>query len=375
MKKRLKIAFIGGGINSAVGLAHFSAINIDDNFELIAGVFSRNKDINYKTACQYKVNKDRVYESIDRLIKFEKDEIDAVVILTPTDQHATQVIQFIKNGIPVICEKALAGSKEKIEEIKRELEFNKGFLTVIYNYLGYPIIRELKHIINTGKLGHISHVQIEMPQEGFIRVNKDGSPIVPQQWRLKDYEVPTISLDLGVHLHMFVKYLTSERPVSVIAKNESKGNFSNIIDNINCIIEYTNKITCNMWYSKIAIGNRNGLKIRIYGNKRSASWLQEEPEILHLADEKGNRWKIDRGHQDVEISNKQRYTRFKVGHPAGFIEAFANYYQDIANALLKYKNNGTVELEECFGVEEAYEGILLFDAMQRSNISRKWEDL
>jgi predicted dehydrogenase len=371
--RRLKIAFIGGGINSVVGSAHYSAISLDNVFNLVAGCFSRHKEINYETAERYKVSKNRTYSSIDELVKNEKNNVDAIIVLTPTNQHAFQVINLINNDIPVICEKSLACSGDEVEQIKTALQKKNGFLAVIYNYLGYPLIRELRHMIKKGILGKINHIQIEMPQEGFVRINQEGKSIIPQEWRLKDGIVPTISLDLGVHLHMFVKYLTNGSPINVVAKSESIGNFSEIVDNVNCIIEYTNNLTCNMWYSKIAIGNRNGLKITIYGSEASAEWLQEVPEILHLADVKGNRWKIDRGNQEVEISNQQRYTRFKAGHPAGFIEAFANYYQDIANALQDYKKKNIINFKDCFGIEEAYEGIQLLEAIQRSSKSRTWE--
>lgn len=370
---KLKVAFIGGGLNSAVGAAHYAAINIDNNFELVAGFFSRNKEINHETANTYKVSIDRVYDCIEDLIFREKDRIDAIIVLTPTDQHTGQIIQFLENKIPVICEKSLTYSIEGIDAIRKTLNENNGFLTVIYNYLGYPMIRELKNLINTGKLGKINHIEIEMPQEGFARINKDSKPIVPQQWRLRDNVVPTISLDLGVHLHMFLKYLVNEIPINVVAKSNSYGNFNTIIDNVNCIIEFTNGITCNMWYSKIALGNRNGLKIRIFGASGSAEWVQEFPEILNLANSFGRRWKIDRGDNDIEISNLQRYSRFKVGHPAGFIEAFANYYQDVANALRNYKTNKSINFHECFGIEESYEGIQLFEAIQQSCISKSWE--
>ena len=33
------------------------------------------------------------------------------------------------------------------------------------------------------------------------------------------------------------------------------------------------------------------------------------------------------------MANLPRYCRFKAGHPAGFIEAFANYYADIAASI------------------------------------------
>lgn len=373
--EKLKVAFIGGGINSAVGSAHYSAISLDNIFELVAGYFSRHEEINLKSAERYRVPQNRVYNNIDDLIINEKDKIDAVIVLTPTDQHYTQVIKLIDSGLPVICEKSLAYSVSEVKEIEKSVKMNNGFLSVIYNYLGYPIIRELKNMIIKGKLGDINHIQIEMPQEGFIRKGVDNKPIIPQSWRLRDGVVSTLSLDLGVHLHMFIKYLTGEYPLKVVSKSESFGNFSEINDNINCIIEYSNNLTCHMWYSKIAIGNRNGLKIRIYGKYGAAEWVQSNPEILNYADIKGNRYTIDRGNEEVEVCNKTRYSRFKVGHPGGFIEAFANYYYDIANALTEYKKNKKMYFDDCFGIAESLEGIKLFEAVKRSSDTGLWEEI
>ena len=374
--KKIKLAFWGGAINSAVGSAHFASIQLDNIFDLVAGCFSRNTDINIKSGIHYGVDKKRIYSNIHDLIAKEKGKIDAIIVLTPPSHHTSQIIDLLKNRIPVISEKALAPSTSDIMKIKNVMKRTNGFLSVIYNYLGYPMVRELKNIIETGKLGKVNHIQVEFPHEGFIRVNPKGEPIIPQNWRLSDNHVPTISLDLGVHLHMLIKYLIAEVPLNVFGLSESIGNFSSIIDNVNCLIEYSNNITCNMWYSKIAIGQRNGMKIRVYGKKGSAEWLQENPEILRLADTNGRRWTVDRGNDEVQISNKKRYTRFKVGHPAGFIEAFANYYFDIANSLKAYNGGKKVNyLDNCFGVNESFEGLQLFEAVQRSSINKRWEKL
>lgn len=368
-----KLAFIGGGINSVVGSAHFAALNIDDNAELVAGFFSRNREINDKSAAYYRVSSDRVYYDLDSMIKHEKGKIDAAVILTPTDQHAEQTIKLLENNIPVICEKALVSSVEEAILLNKAIDNTNGFLAVMYNYLGYPIIRELKHMIDNSQLGKIKHLQIEMPQEGFASKDLDGSPVIPQDWRLNDNYIPTISLDLGVHIHMFVKYLTNQTPVKVVAKTESLGNFNNISDNVNCIIEYSDSISCNMWYSKFAIGCRNGLRLRVFGEKAAAEWLQEDPEIIHMADNTGQRWKIDRGTPNVSVCNNPKYNRFKVGHPAGFIEAYANYYNDIFSALSSYNQHSELTLHDCFGAEASYEGIKLFHAIQKSSQTHMWE--
>ena len=372
---KLKVTFLGGSINSAVGKAHFSSISIDGRFDLVAGCFSRDGNVNLASASVYGVSPDRVYASIDELIKNEKNNIDAVIILTPTDQHLNNVSTALNNNIPVICEKSLALSVDEAIHLKTLTNKNNSFLAVIYNYLGYPIIRELRKFIKNGTLGIIRHIQIEMPLENYALFDNLGNPVGAQEWRLKDGAIPTISLDLGVHLHMLVKYLTNEQPLKVIAKSSSLGNHSSVIDNVNCIIEYTKGLTCNMWFSKIALGNRNGMKIRLYGDVSSAEWVQEKPEVIHMADNNGKRWVLDRGNPGIAVANQNRYTRFKVGHPGGFIEAFANYYNDIAECLANYKNTGIVVNEDCFGVNEAIEGLRLFEAVQKSSESLSWEDV
>lgn len=374
--EKIKVAILGGALNSAAGSAHFSALRLVNQYEIVAGCFSRDFEINRQMAFHYGVDENRIYESFDLLINEEKGIIDALIILTPTDQHSLQVLKCIKANIPVICEKALACNSLDAFQIKDELSRNNGFLSVIYNYLGYPMIRELKEIISSNRFGLPHHIQIEMPQEGFNRIGLDGKPIIPQDWRLHDGIIPTISLDLGVHLHMMIKYLTGEYPISVVATSESYGNFPEVQDNISSIINYSNNISCNMWYSKIATGKRNGLSVRIYLETGSAEWIQEYPENLYLSDNQGNRWVLDRGSSEAKVSNQERYTRFKAGHPAGFIEAFANYYTDIAFALEFYKQNKSPFMNSnCFGINESIEGLLLFEAMSKSSKTGMWQEI
>jgi predicted dehydrogenase len=375
-KTKLKVAFLGGAINSAVGSAHLSAIRMDNNYELVAGCFSREKERNHLTALQYGVNDDRIYYSLGELLSKEKNNLDAIIILTPTDQHPEQVIECLNSGVPIVCEKALACNSSDAMKIKNVLTKNNGFLSVIYNYLGYPMLRELKNIIEIGHIGKVQHIQVEMPQEGFIRVSASGDPIVPQSWRLHDDVIPTISLDLGVHLHMVIKYLSGESPMKVVSTSKTLGNFSEIIDNVSCIIEYSNGLTCNMWFSKIAIGKRNGLAVRVYGKTGSAEWVQENPEYLSLADNHGHRWTLDRGCSEVNICNQTRYSRFKAGHPAGFIEGYANYYYDIAASIDNFHGNREQHLtKDCFGINESLEGLYLFEAVAKSSFTKKWEDI
>ena len=55
-----------------------------------------------------------------------------------------------------------------------------------------------------------------------------------------------------------------------------------------------------------------------------------------------------------------------MGHPAGFIEAFANMYEDIASKFLK-KNNPYV-----FDYVHAIQGIKFFELCTKSYKNQKW---
>jgi len=372
--RRLKLAFLGGAYESAVGRVHRVAVEVDQRFELVAGCFSRNAESNRASAVRYGIAPERTHADLETLLAREKGRVDAIVILTPTDQHEPQVVRCLAAGLPVICEKALAISREEGGLIRDSLAAQGGFLAVTYNYTGYPMLRELRQMVAAGRFGRIQQIHVEMPQEGFERLGKDGKPVVPQTWRLHDGRVPTISLDLGVHLHMMVRFLTGARPVELVATSDTYGNFSQIVDNVSCIARYTDHLTASVWYSKTALGQRNGLRVRLFGERGSAEWLQEDAEHLYLADNRGTRVIFDRASVEAEVSSLPRYTRFKAGHPAGFIEAFANYYWDAADALLGYLDHrAPLANPYVFGVEEALEGLCMLEAMARSAASRQWE--
>ena len=153
-----------------------------------------------------------------------------------------------------------------------------------------------------------------------------------------------------------INFLTGEKPIEVIADQSSYGFFNQIIDNIMCIARYSGNIKVQFWYSKSAIGHRNGLRVRVYGSKGSAEWFQMNPEEIIFCDAFGRHEVIDRA-SFVIISDEIRYNRFKVGHPAGFIEAFANQYYDLADSLIAFKKGIVINSPYVFDVKLAHEGL------------------
>ncbi|KAA9129739.1 Gfo/Idh/MocA family oxidoreductase [Marinihelvus fidelis] len=375
MEKPFRLGVIGGGLNSAVGHVHRIAATMDDRWKFVSGCFSTDLTENRRTAEVWGVSPDRCYKDWIDLCEKEQGHVDALLVLTPTPTHAQIVTNALSCGFNVICEKALAANSKEAREILAATQKFGSYLAVTYNYSGYPMIRELKSKVSSGEFGEVIQIHIEMPQEGFIRRTLDGQAITPQDWRLNDGSVPTISLDLGVHLHQLVKFLTNSKPIELVAAEESLGAFSEVIDNVNCIARYSNGLVCQFWQSKAALGERNGLRIRLFGTHGSAEWLQMEPETMRVCDRFGHISIIDRATPESAVSSENRYTRFKAGHPAGFIEAFANYYVDIADALDCFLKNGTQKSPYVSGPKTALEGLFMLEAMSRSAKHKRWESI
>lgn len=368
----LKLAFIGGGETSAVGYVHFAASQLDNRFKVVAGAFCRCAEENLSTALNWGVDSSRVYQDWRTLIQREAGEIDAIVVLTPTPDHLEMLIELFNNNIPVISEKALVCGPSDIAKLREFYDPNKHFLAVTFNYSGYAMIRELQDIIKQGKLGKIQKIHLEMPQEGFRRPpDIAGKSSAPQSWRLHDEEVPTICLDLGVHLHHLSTFLLGVEPIETVAQFSNHSQYQNLIDDVHMLLKYPNDVKGAMWMSKTAIGNRNGLKVRVFGDLGSATWFQLNPDELELNFHNGVRQILDRA-SDCQLAGQFRYNRMKPGHPTGFVEAFANLYADIADNLHAFKNGRELSSPFVFGLSHASDGLNLFAAAQKSNDAGTW---
>ena len=252
---QINLVVIGGGLNSAVGYAHFSACRMDNLFVYKKGFFSRDLNTNMLSGSNYGLNSEDIYDSIDSIID-DSLEIDCWLVLTPTPTHYEVLKKLKRTNKPVICEKALCSSYA--EALNLLNEFNNNNLFVIFNYTSYPMVREAREMVKIGMLGDIITINVEMPQSGFIKRNNVDEIPKPQGWRMVDNTIATISLDLGVHVHSVIKFICNVDPLELFAISNSKGINKDVIDNLFCLLKYEKNIVSNIWYSKSALGYSNG---------------------------------------------------------------------------------------------------------------------
>ena len=368
MNKKFNVAFIGGGINSEIGLVHKNALDITQKFSLLAGCFSKDRKINKLSGEFFKIRNENIFENLEQLLTQASSQLDALIILTPTNMHFDNIKTILKYKIPIISEKSLVLKSKEINEIKKLINNSNTFLTVTYNYTGYSMIREIQDFIKKGKLGRINKFLIEMPQDSYLRLDQRNNKLKIKRWRLQKYEIPMIFYDLGMHIHSLIKFLFNKKLSSVLSITKQSGNFNKIDDDVHCLLKMKDTSVGNIWFSKSALGQNNGLKLRIFGNKGAVEWYQENPDHFFYYDKYGSKIEINQSSPLLNISNSKRYQRFKPGHPTGFVEAFANYYEDIAMSLENNKKQNSYTL----GIETAEEGLKFVESAFLSSKKNVW---
>lgn len=110
-----------------------------------------------------------------------------------------------------------------------------------------------------------------------------------------------------------------------------------------------------LWSSQVAIGQSNGLRLRVFGAKGGVVWSQEHPNELVFTPLFGAPITIKRGREDLADATRSR-VRTPPGHPEGYIEAFANLYTGFAEAI-RARALGRRTGVAAEGVPSAYDGL------------------
>jgi len=341
LKNNLKLTYgmVGGGIGSFIGEVHRTAIRMLGNIDLVGGSFSRNYDNSLKTGESLGLQKERIYKDYIEMAEKEgkrEDKIDFVSIVTPNNLHYPVAKKFLENGINVICEKPLVFEPSEAEELTRIAKANGLILAVTYTYSGYPMVKEAREMVRNGSIGNIRFIHGEYTQDWLAsrveEVNKQASWRVDPNYAGKSNVVG----DIGSHIENVVSYISGLEITSLCANLDTFVDGRKLDDNAVILLNFNNGAKGIYWCSQIAIGHDNDLKIRIYGDKGSLEWRQEEPNQLRFTKLGESTQIISRGRTELH-PNVKPFSKLPSGHPEGYFEAMSNIYSSIYNAIVAKK--------------------------------------
>jgi predicted dehydrogenase len=335
-QRPLRLGMVGGGQGAYIGNIHRLASRLDGAWTLVAGAFDVDPDKGRDFALSQGIDADRSYGSYLDLIEGEKnrtDRVDAVAICTPNFTHYPIAKALIEAGFDVICEKPLTATLEDAIALEALTQNSGRFVGVTYTYSGYPMVHEARVRIANGEIGKVRTVQVEYPLEWMATaIEQQGN--AQAAWRTdpkKNGRGGSIG-DIGTHAYHLAGFVTGLKLESLTADLATFVEGRALDDNAHVMMRYEGGARGLLWSSQVALGNSNGVRLRVFGETGSYQWFQEQPNELVYTPLNGRVQIIKRGADDLSDDAKLR-TRTPPGHPEGYLEAFANLYAGFAEAI------------------------------------------
>ena len=366
---RIRLGMVGGGRDAFIGAVHRIAARIDDQYELVAGCFSSDAEKSLASAADLGVA--RAYGSFAEMAAKEarrRDGIEAVAIVTPNHMHAPVAMQFLKRGIHVICDKPLTHTLPEAKRLAKAAQASGVVFALTHNYTGYPMIRQAAAMVAAGELGEIRLVQVEYAQDWLAEpVEESGQK--QAGWRTDPSRSGAggSTGDIGTHAFNLANFVSGLTVEELAADLQAFVPGRRVDDNGHVLIRYQGGARGMLWCSQVAVGQENGLRLRIYGTKAGIEWEQENPNYLWVGPLGQPKYRLTRGGAGTG-AEAARVTRIPSGHPEGYLEGFANIYAEVARAIIARRDGGTVDMAVTFpGLKEGLEGVAFVDACVRSS--------
>ena len=335
--KRLTYAMVGGAEGSFIGPIHRMAIRMDDLADLVAGCFSRDAAANAATAAACQVAPARTYADWRALIAAEKGKIDFLAVCTPNHSHYEIAKAALEAGIDVMCEKPLAMSLAEATELDRLARRRRRVLAIPFTYSGFPMVKAARDLVASGALGAVCKVVLEYQQGSFRKIDFTKPLDKRNAWKMdpKKAGPSCVVADIGVHGFHLIEYVTGLEVTALLADLSSFAPGNRLDDDASLLMRLGKRAKAAMVVSKVATGEENGVRLRVYGDKASLFWNQESPNYLSVKRPFGPEevYKRKAPYMGAVSAASLRGARIPAGHHEGFIEAFANIYDEFCAAV------------------------------------------
>jgi len=337
-KRKLRYGMVGGGQNAFIGAVHRLAANLDGQIELVAGAFSADARNSRLTGEQLWLNPARVYDTYEQMARTEAglpegERMDFVAIVTPNFLHAPVAATFLKAGFHVVCDKPMTLTLKEARTLRETVRKSGRVFALTHNYTGYPMVKEARELVRSGRLGKILKVIAEYPQGWLLdRIETTGHKQAAWRADPKKAGASCCVGDIGTHAENLGRYITGLRIKELCAEFTTFVPGRKLEDDASMLIRYEGGAKGVLHCSQVSCGEENNLNIRVYGTLGSLAWQQEHPNELKWIP-KGEPARLLRRGNGYLGDAAKKFTRLPFGHPEAFIEAFANIYLEAVAAI------------------------------------------
>jgi predicted dehydrogenase len=282
--------------------------------------------------------------------------IGLVDVTTPNNKHKSFVLEALKAGKHVACEKPLAATLTDAKEMCDAAKKAKKSKTFVwYNYRRVPAVATAYQIAQEGRLGRIYHVRAYYLQ-GWA-----SSPDIPLIWRFDKDQAGSGSLgDLGAHVIDMARFITGDEVAEIVGsvsetfikertipsgvggagiasgvKSSGKKGKVTVDDAIHAIGRMKQGGVFSIEATRFATGDENKHGVEINGEKGSLFFNFEDLNNLYFYD--ATVPARVRGWTKIQASvpgvHPYQHAYWPTAHPTGYEHAFVNQAADMCRVL------------------------------------------
>ena len=381
MKRKLRMGMIGGGIGSFIGDVHRKAASLDGMIELVCGAFSSSEEKSIASGKALSLPKARCYGSYQEMILKEKElpediRMDFVAIVTPNHMHFPPAKLALVNGFHVVCDKPMTLTLNEAIELETIVNKSNRLFALTHNYTGHPMVKQARAMVLNGELGNIRKIQVQYLQ-GWLSTAIEKTGQKQASWRMdpKRSGIGGALGDIGTHAENLIEYITGLQIKELAADLGKFGEGRILDDDVNLLLRMENGAKGTMSISQIAIGEENNLAIKVYGDKGSLEWHQENPNKLI------SRW-LDKPKEVYTPNGNNLYpesmlaSRIPAGHPEGYLEAFANIYKNFALHFTAVSKGENINNPDYPTVKDGIRGMkFIYASVESDKNNAAWTEL
>lgn len=298
----------------------------------------------------------------------------------PNNLHAEPCIAAARAGKHILCEKPLARTAEESKEMLEAVTKAGVKNMVAFNYRFVPAVRQIRNLIDSGRLGRIYHFRAVYLQEWIMPHYKER-----KIWRLDKQVAGSGALgDLGAHIIDLAHYLVGGiKGISAITRTfieerqlpDGSGNTGkvDVDDAFVAAVEFENGAIGTLESTRFAAGRKNFNCFEINGEKGSIRFNLErmnELEVFWVGEEP----KETQGFHDVLISEGHHPwwgNWWPHGHIIGWEHTFVHEINHLLDCIVNDKEVGPHGAT----FEDGYRAAVICDAILKSAQSRRQVDI
>ena len=372
--RKIRMGMVGGGRGAFIGEIHRLSASLDGEIKLVCGAFSRNADNCAATGKLLGLAPDRCYQDFKTMMSAEASlpadqRIEFVSIVTPNHLHFPVAKAALEAGFNVLMDKPATLNIEEAIELRCIVKRTGLLFGLTHSYLGYPLVNEARSIIANEGIGKVRKVFVEYIQ-GWLAIKNESKQA---DWRTDPERSGRSGCmgDIGTHAHSLAEYIVGKRMTHVAADLSKFVEGRKLDDDGSCLFRMEDGIKGILSASQICAGKENSLSIRIFGEKGGLEWHQEEPNTLF-------RTYLDRPAQMLRSGSSyleehtQNLLRTPMGHPEGYLEAFANIYLDFSRKLRSGTNTQGISSD----IDDGVRSMAFIEALINSSENNsKWVEI